>query len=56
MAAIYLIATVALMLPNTGPLTIPVVFYMCIIGLMIWRAAALASHATERRVCLLRGV
>ncbi len=44
--AIYLIATVALMLPNTGPLTVPVVLYMGIIGLMLWRSAAVASDDT----------
>ena len=41
--AIYLIATVALMLPNTGPLAVPVVLYMSIIGLMLWRAAVVAD-------------
>ena len=44
--AIYLIATISLMLPNTGPLAIPVLIYMSIIGLMIWRAAALAADET----------
>lgn len=33
----------ALLIPHTGTLTIPVVIYMTIIGLMIWRAAALAA-------------
>ena len=46
LTAIYLFATVALMLPNTGALSIPVVLYMSIIGLMIWRAAALAADET----------
>ena len=45
--AIYLITTVALMLPNTGPLTIPVIFYMGIIGLMLWRAAAVANNDSD---------
>ncbi|MBK9520786.1 MAG: hypothetical protein IPO13_04030 [Rhodocyclaceae bacterium] len=50
--AIYLITTVALMLPNTGPLTIPVIFYMGIIGLMLWRAAAVANNDPIPVLCV----
>ena len=39
----YLIVAVALMLPTTGEMTVPVCIYMSIIGVMIWRAAALAA-------------
>ncbi len=41
--AAYLILGITLMLPGTGPLTIPVIAYMGIIGAMLWRAAALAA-------------
>ena len=41
--AAYLLGMLTLLLPHTGPLTVPVVIYMTIIGLMIWRAAALAT-------------
>lgn len=33
----------ALMMPGTGPLTVPVAIYMLVIGAMIWRAAACAG-------------
>ncbi len=32
--------------PGAGPLTVPVVFYVGIIGAMIWRAAAIAADDT----------
>ena len=40
---VYLFVAVALILPRTGEMSIPVCIYMSIIGVMIWRAAALAA-------------
>ncbi len=46
----YLAVVLKLMLagsgPGAGPLTVPVVFYVGIIGAMIWRAAAIAADDT----------
>ncbi|WP_370654695.1 lysoplasmalogenase [Rhodoferax sp.] len=46
----YLAVILILMLagpgPGAGPLTVPVVFYVGIIGAMIWRAAAIAADDT----------
>ena len=41
--AVYLLGMLFLLLPHTGALTIPVTVYVSVIGLMIWRAAALAA-------------
>lgn len=35
-----------LMLPGAGPLTVPLLVYVIVIGAMIWRAAACAEEAT----------
>ena len=40
---VFLAITVPITLPSNGELTIPVAIYMSIIGLMIWRAAAVAA-------------